>query len=524
MATIENRSRVRVTVRVEKKDLTRTFAYTRKNELNAYLKKLEAEGHEPKLESTMDRFAIRIREAGQRTQCLYASTAQEAVDIKNRIEAEHRTGFFVDYTKARSVTFADLMIRYLREVSPRHKGFETEGYALNAILADAGLERVDMAQAYAEHKNPHASLAGKVFRKPSGKQVRTRSEASCFVHKRFSDVVPEDFNDYIDDRCQTVQASTVDREVDLFSAICKMAINTWRIPLPQSPMNGTHRPKYFNERDRRLKGDEEARLLNAAYEEDSHQSIEQRLEELMSAERAAANEASTIYQRKGIVKAARAQHLPAAEASYTHTPWLETFIQFQLMTGARRSETMSLTWVNIDFEQQTAFIPETKNGRPRKLALRSDLIALLKQLPRDSDTVFAMSVDALRKAWTRICGAAGLVGDDELRIHDLRHEAISRVADAGSNLAGGISLVDLQAFSGHRDTRMLLRYTHLCMPAFAKRLDEAFTNLTQSVVHRGRRRLKKQGQLTMKELANGTTPEKVTLASNVVKFRPRTAA
>jgi hypothetical protein len=57
--------------------------------------------------------------------------------------------------------------------------------------------------------------------------------------------VPEDFNDYIDDRCQSVAAPTVDREVDLFSAACRMAIDTWRIPVAKSPMDGIQRPKYF---------------------------------------------------------------------------------------------------------------------------------------------------------------------------------------------------------------------------------------------------------------------------------------
>lgn len=459
MASIENRSRYIVTVK-KRSALTQTFAYTREKELKAYLASLKADGYKPKLTRTNDSFAIRIRGVGQRTQCLYASTEQEAIDIKQRVELERRNGLFIDYGKGRSVSFADLMVRYIREESPRHKGFEVEGYTLNAILADAGLERVDIAQAYAEHKNPHPDHADKVFRRPSGRTVRKPSPASCFVRKPFADVVPEDFNDYIDDRCQAVEASTVDREVDLFSAICNMAIDTWRIPVAKSPMDGTRRPKYFNERDRRLKGDEEARLLDAAYDEDAQQCIGQRLEELMGAERVASSEAETTYRRKRIIKAARVQHLEEAEASYTHTPWIETFVQFQLMTGARRSETMSLTWANIDFEQQTAFIPESKNGRPRKLAIRADLIAMLRQLPRNGDTVFPMSVDAVRKAWARICKAAGLVGDDELHVHDLRHEAISRTADAGSNLPGGISLVDLQAFSGHRDTRMLLRYTH----------------------------------------------------------------
>jgi hypothetical protein len=142
------------------------------------------------------------------------------------------------------------------------------------------------------------------------------------------------------------------------------------------------------------------------------------------------------------------------------------------------------------------------------------VIALLQQLPRDGETVFPMSVDALRKAWARICKAAGLNGDNELHVHDLRHEAISRVADAGGRLPGGFSLVDLQAFSGHRDTRMLLRYTHLCMPSLAKRLDQAFADQTQTVIHRGRRRLRKGARLNMRALANVQAPS--TPASVVV--------
>lgn len=78
----------------------------------------------------------------------------------------------------------------------------------------------------------------------------------------------------------------MDREVDLFSAVCNIAIDTWRIPVAKSPMDGVRRPRYFNERDRRLKGDEEERLLDAAFDEDAEKVIEARLEELMVEARA----------------------------------------------------------------------------------------------------------------------------------------------------------------------------------------------------------------------------------------------
>lgn len=382
MASIENRSRFVVTV-TNRSELNQTFAYNRESALKAYIAKLKSDGYKPKLARTEDSFAVRVRDALHPAQCLYASTAKEAVDIKQRIESERRASLFIDYAKGRRVTFGDLLTRYLREISPRHKSFEIEGYLINPILVDAGMPRVDISNAYAEHKNPHPSLANKKFCKPTGRGIRTLTGSSRFVRKPFGDLMPDDFNDYIDDRCQAVSPSSVDREVDIFSAVCHMAIDTWRIPVAKSPMDGVRRPRYFNERDRRLKDDEETRLLNAAYDEDAQQSIEQRREELMSEERAASLQGLTDYKRKNIIKAARATYLDEAQASYLHVPWMETFIQLQLMTGARRSETLSLSWENINFNGQTAFIPETKIGRPRKLPLREDIIALLRQLAID---------------------------------------------------------------------------------------------------------------------------------------------
>lgn len=524
MASIENRSRFVVQVR-NRPDLTKTFAFNREAALKQYLAELDARSYKPKLSRTNDAYIVRVRSAGRPMQTLTANTEDEALKILERIELEQRNGLFVDYAEGRRHTFADLLERYLRQESPRHKGFEVEGYIINAMLADAGLPRVDLAVALAEHKNPHPNHAGKSFRRRTGKSVRLPTPSTCFIRKPFADVVPEDINDYIDDRCQVVGADTVDREVDMFSAVCNMAIDSWRIPVAKNPMHGVRRPRYFNERDRRLKGDEEERLLIAAAEEDAQKSIDSRLEELLTAARTEAKAADSVHQRKAILKTARQRLLPQAKQNHTHTPWMEAFVQFQLMTGARRSETLSITWQDIDLDNQTAYIAESKNGRPRHLALRKDLIRLLLELPHRQGPLFPLSVDALRKAWNRICSAAGLVGNDELRIHDLRHEAISRVADAGGRLPGGFSLVDLQAFSGHRDTRMLLRYTHLCMPSLARRLDEAFAAPNGTVMHRGQRRLKRGATLTMAELvqtasqsqhANTTKPSKPRVTQSTV--------
>ena len=62
----------------------------------------------------------------------------------------------------------------------------------------------------------------------------------------------------------------MDRELDLISQVFTWASRTLRIPLNPNPMYGVRRPKYFNERDRRLQEhtDERNRLIEAAREED----------------------------------------------------------------------------------------------------------------------------------------------------------------------------------------------------------------------------------------------------------------
>ena len=57
----------------------------------------------------------------------------------------------------------------------------------------------------------------------------------------------------------------------------------------------------------------------------------------------------------------------------------------------------------------------------------------------------------LRLAWERLKRRAGVTG---LRFHDLRHEAVSRFFEKG------LTVPEVAAISGHRDPRMLMRYTH----------------------------------------------------------------
>ena len=63
-----------------------------------------------------------------------------------------------------------------------------------------------------------------------------------------------------------------------------------------------------------------------------------------------------------------------------------------------------------------------------------------------------MSANAMRLAWDRLKKKGNI---KDLHFHDLRHEAISRFFEKG------LSIPEVALISGHKDVRMLFRYTHL---------------------------------------------------------------
>jgi integrase len=75
--------------------------------------------------------------------------------------------------------------------------------------------------------------------------------------------------------------------------------------------------------------------------------------------------------------------------------------------------------------------------------------------------VFPISANAVRLAWERVRQRARI---KDLRFHDLRHEAISRFFEIG------LSVPEVALISGHKDARMLFRYTQLRAENVAQKL------------------------------------------------------
>ena len=142
--------------------------------------------------------------------------------------------------------------------------------------------------------------------------------------------------------------------------------------------------------------------------------------------------------------------------------YLWPLINLAIETGMRRGELLSLTWSDIDLNQRTAFLAETKNGTPRTVPLSDEALSILKNLPKTSAAALPVTAVAVRQAWDRLVRRAGITN---LHFHDLRHEAISRFFEMG------LSVPEVALISGHKDYRMLARYTHLRAEDVGRKLE-----------------------------------------------------
>lgn len=132
---------------------------------------------------------------------------------------------------------------------------------------------------------------------------------------------------------------------------------------------------------------------------------------------------------------------------------VQIIVSLAIETGMRRSEIINMRWSDIKLKNRTLHIPQTKTDTPRTIPLSSRAVSLLNTLPINiSGRVFEIAADSVSQAFKRACKRAGI---DNLRLHDCRHEAVTRFFEMGLNV------MEVAAISGHKDLRMLQRYTHL---------------------------------------------------------------
>lgn len=176
---------------------------------------------------------------------------------------------------------------------------------------------------------------------------------------------------------------------------------------------------------------------------------------------------------------------------YSRSTELPKIMTFAVETAMRRSEITSLQSANVNLDKRVALLPMTKNGSSRGVPLSSKAAGILKNLAeRDDGRCFRSRPDSITKAFANAIANArhayteGLslhlkhkklsqekidkrIEADpflmDLRFHDLRHEATSRLAEI-------FPLHELTKITGHQDTRMLMRYYHPKTEDLAKKL------------------------------------------------------
>ena len=218
--------------------------------------------------------------------------------------------------------------------------------------------------------------------------------------------------DYRDRRLQEVSACSVVKEMTLISLSLDIARKEWGVPLHSNVVRDVKKPQPERGRDRRLSSEEHTLLLRSCSKSSNH--------------------------------------------------WLTPFTIIAIETGMRRGELLSLSWEDVDLDLRVAHLDMTKNGSSRNVPLSSEAITLLRSMPHDiSGNVFPLTAAALRGLWNRACRRAGIT---DLHFHDLRHEATSRFFEKGLNV------MEVATITGHKDLRILQRYTHLRAEDLAKKL------------------------------------------------------
>ena len=154
-----------------------------------------------------------------------------------------------------------------------------------------------------------------------------------------------------------------------------------------------------------------------------------------------------------------------------HCP-IEAIVVFALQTAMRRGEIAAMRWEHLDRRARVLRVPETKTDTPRKVPLSTRAVAVLDAIPHHRDgpvwgigrtqlitEAFRETEKQARIVYEAECRATGEKPDTQilrdLRFHDLRHEATSRLFEKGLNP------MQAAAITGHKTLQMLKRYTHL---------------------------------------------------------------
>jgi integrase len=250
-------------------------------------------------------------------------------------------------------------------------------------------------------------------RKKSYRSERLRGELWKRWNKAdytMADLTPQDFAKWRDARAEQVTANTIRNDLGFIQALYNVARKEWNLSSLNNPVDGIKKPAQPSGRDRRLMAGEEERLIQSANLSD-------------------------------------------------YRAWMPRLIILALETAMRLGELLSLEASNIDLNARVALLPDTKTGKPRRVPLSNRAAECLKDI--GEGRLFPIPRSSMEKAWDVVRQMAQV---KDLKFHDLRHEAASRLFEKGLNP------MQVAAITGHSTMQMLKRYTHLKAEDLAKLL------------------------------------------------------
>lgn len=148
------------------------------------------------------------------------------------------------------------------------------------------------------------------------------------------------------------------------------------------------------------------------------------------------------------------------------------FLIVALGTGMRKTEILSLTWSDVDFDNGVIRLSweKEKTGRGRIIPLSNTVRHTLLNLERRLNSPFVFPAPRSggqrgikHKIWKRLREKAGL---PNMRIHDLRHSFASHVRQLG------MSGDDRRAIVGHTDDRVHATYASTSVKAITYSLQQ----------------------------------------------------
>jgi integrase len=136
---------------------------------------------------------------------------------------------------------------------------------------------------------------------------------------------------------------------------------------------------------------------------------------------------------------------------------MDVVTAFSIFSTRRIDETCRILWADLDEARGGVMVrdmkhPGDKIGNDVFVELVPEAMQIVLAQPRTSKRIFPYNSGS---ASTRFTRAIAFLGIQDLTLHDMRHDGISRLFEMGRTIP------QVAAVSGHRSWTSLKRYTHI---------------------------------------------------------------